>query len=64
MERLGKPLVKIPLKRYRTLLECVFASFHENGPMTDEELYSTLPHFKQMSIDKAAAQLPDELTGR
>lgn len=64
MERRGRELVKIPLRRYRTLVECVFASFKANGPMTDEQLFSTLPHYRKSHIRKAVAQLPDELTGR
>jgi|GEM_PF-3422489 len=64
MERRVRELVKIMPRRYRTLRECVFASFVANGPMTDEELYRSLPHFKRDHIKRMVAELPDELTGR
>ena len=64
MERHGRELAKIMPYQYTTLLECVIASFEANGPMTDEELCRSLPHFMKVPIRKAAASLPDELTGR
>jgi len=64
MERHDGELTKIMPCQHRTLLECVIASFEANGPMTDEELYRTLPHFNKIPIREMAAILPDELTGR
>lgn len=64
MERLGKPLVTILLKRYRTLRECVIASFDANGPMSDDELCRSLPHYKKARVREVAATLLDEVTGR
>lgn len=59
-----KPFFKIMPREYKTLRECIIASFNANGPMTNEELYRSLPLFKKVRIREVAASLPDELTGR
>ena len=64
MKRGARALIKIMPRQYKTLRECVIASFEANGPMTDEELCRSLPHFMRESIKRAVAALPDELTGR
>jgi len=64
MEKRGKKLVKIMPSEYPTLRECIIASFEANGPMDNEELYSTLPHFRKTDVKKIAATLPDEVTGK
>jgi len=64
MEKRGRQLTKIMPCQHKTLREAVIASFEANGPMTDEELYRTLPHFNKIPIREVAAILPDELTGR
>lgn len=59
-----RELTKIMLADFATLRECVIASFEANGPMTDEELCRSLPHFMRAHIRKVVASLPRELTGR
>lgn len=64
MERHRRPLTKIMPPEYPTLRECVIASFQANGPMTNRELFRSLPRFNEGHIEKIVMSLSDKLTGR